>query len=214
MVGLCFISGCFVNLLMEYLAGVTEAVSNGGGRKILLMQGLCVTMRSRKIQFRRGMTLVEALMASTLLAMGASAVLLPFNIGAQSETEDARRTLAMHLARELMEEIISKPFDDPEGGGGRGPDSGESSRLYFDNIDDYDGYRDGYGETISEIVGMKNQVIQGVAIDGLHRDVSVEYMHVSGQDLGDDPNFVRVEISMGYMGDNLLTLRRLVHVPQ
>ncbi len=153
-------------------------------------------------------------MASTLLAMGASAVLLPFNIGAQSETEDARRTLAMHLSRELMEEIISKPFDDPEGGGALGPDSGETSRLYFDNIDDYDGYKDGYGEAISEIVGVRKQTIDYVAIDGLHREVSVAYMHVSGQDVGDAPNFVRVEIKMGYMGDNLLTLRRLVHLPE
>jgi len=153
-------------------------------------------------------------MASTLLAMGASAVLLPFNVGAQSETEDARRTLAMHLGRELMEEIISKPFDDPEGGGGPGPDSGETSRMYYDNIDDYNGYKDGYGEFISEIVGVANQTIEGVAIDGLHRDVSVAYVHVSGQDVGDAPNFVRVEINMGYMGDNLLTLRRLVHLPE
>jgi len=153
-------------------------------------------------------------MASTLLAMGASAVLLPFNIGAQYEQEDARRTLALFLGRELMEEIISKPFDDPDGVFGVGPDAGESARVLFDNIDDYDGYEDGYGKSVGEIVGIQNQVIDGVSIQGLHREVSVAYIHVAGQDVGDEPNFVRVEVNMGFKGDNLLTLRRLVHAPQ
>ena len=172
------------------------------------------TMKAKNIQFRRGMTLMEALLASTMLAMGASAVLLPFSVGAQSEQEDARRTLALYLGRELMEEIISKPFDDPEASDAIGPDGGESSRALFDNIDDYDGYEDGYGKSIDRIVGMDKQTIDGVAIEGLHREAIITYIHVSGQDLGDDPNFVRVEVEMKYKGDELLTLRRLVHKPQ
>ncbi len=159
------------------------------------------------------MTLMEALLASTMLAMGASAVLLPFSVGAQSETEDARRTFALYLGRELMEEIISKPFDDPAGGGGLGPDGGESSRALFDNIDDYNGYEDGYGKSISRLVGMNGQIINGAAIEGLQREAAIAYIHVSGQDSGDAPNFVRVEVKMKYKGDDLLTLRRLVHKP-
>ena len=157
--------------------------------------------------------MIEAMLASTLLAMSASAVLLPFSVGAQSEQEDARRTLALFLGRELMEEIISKPFDDPEGSVGVGPDGGESSRALFDNIDDYHGYEDGYGKSISSIVGMNGQIIEGVAIEGLQREVIIAYIHVSGQDVGADPNFVRVEVKMKYKGDDLLTLRRLVHKP-
>ena len=157
---------------------------------------------------------MEALLASTMLAMGASAVLLPFSVGAQSEQEDARRTLALHLGRELMEEIISKPFADPQGSVGIGPDGGESSRALFDNIDDYHGYEDGYNKSIARIVGMNNQTIDGVAIEGLQREVVIGYIHVSGQDPGADPNFVRIEVNMKYKGDELLTLRRLVHKPQ
>jgi hypothetical protein len=171
-------------------------------------------MKTKNIQFRRGMTLMEALMASTLLSMGASAVLLPFNVGAQSEQEDARRTLALYLGREMMEEAISKPFDDPEGSEGLGPDSGETSRSQYDNIDDYDGYEDGYDKTIDQIVGIDGQTIDGLAAEGLQREVVVEYVHVSGQDVGDDPNFVSVVVKMKYMGDILLELRRLVHKPQ
>ncbi len=153
-------------------------------------------------------------MASTMLAMGASGVLLPFSVGAQNEQEDARRTLALYLGRELIEEIISKPFDDPQGSEARGPDAGESSRASFDNIDDYDGYEDGYDKSISNIVGRNNETIDALAIEGLQREVVVRYIHVSGQDLGADPNFVRVEVKMKYMGDELLTIRRLVYKPQ
>lgn len=152
-------------------------------------------------------------MASTMLSMGASAVLLPFSVGAQIEQEDARRTLALYLGRELMEEIISKPFDDPQGAGAPGPDGGEASRANYDNIDDYAGYKDGYGESINQIVGIDNQTIDTLAIDGLSRKVVVEYIHVSGQDVGDDPNFLKVAVEVKYKGDIILTLRRLVHKP-
>jgi hypothetical protein len=157
---------------------------------------------------------MEALLASTLLSMGASAVLLPFNVGAQSEQEDARRTLALYLGREMMEEVIVKPFDDPEGDPSIGPDAGESSRALFDNIDDYDDYEDGYGETIDEIVGINDQSIDGVSIQGLSRKVTIQYIHVSGQDVGEDPNFVSVIVEMKYMGNSILKLRRIVHKPQ
>ena len=170
-------------------------------------------MRAKNIQFRRGMTLMEALLASTMLAMGASAVLLPFSVGAQNEQEDARRTLALFLGRELMEEILSKPFADPQGSEAMGPDGGESSRALFDNIDDYNGYQDGYGKSIGRIVGINNETIDGAAIVGLQREVVITYIHVSGQDLGAAPNFVRVEVIMKYMGDELLTLRRMAHKP-
>ena len=170
-------------------------------------------MRMRKIKFRRGMTLMEALLASTLLSMGASAVLLPFNVGAQSEQEDARRTTALYLARELMEEIIVKPFDDPQGDEGLGADSGESSRALYDNIDDYHGYQDGYGETIDQMVGVDKQILDTLATEGLKRKVVITYLHVSGQDEGEASNFVSVKVKVKYQGNKILVLRRLVHNP-
>ena len=157
---------------------------------------------------------MEALLASTLLSMGASAVLLPFNIGAQSEEEDARRTYALYLGRELMEEIVAKPFDDPEGSEGLGPDGGETSRSLYDNVDDYDGYKDGYGKTIDQMVGIDDQTIDVLAVDGLSRKVVITYLYVSGQDESEDPDFVSVKVVVKYMGDSILKLRRLVHKPQ
>jgi len=160
------------------------------------------------------MTLMEALLASTMLSMGASAVLLPFNVGAQAELEDHRRTLALYLGREIMEEAIAKPFDDPDGPGALGPDAGESSRALFDNIDDYHNYKDGHRRAINQILGVRKQTIDGVAMEGLERKVLVEYVHVNGQDLAADPNFVSVTVRVKYEGNLILTLRRLVHKPE
>ncbi|MBT3199696.1 MAG: hypothetical protein HN350_07245 [Phycisphaerales bacterium] len=156
---------------------------------------------------------MEALLASTMLSMGASAVLLPFNVGAQTEQEDARRTVALYFARELMEEIIVKPFDDPQDAEGLGADAGESSRALYDNIDDYDGYEDGYGKAIDQIVGVSKQTIDSLSTEGLSREVTVAYLYVSGQDSGGPANFVSVTVTMKYYDDTLLTIRRLVHNP-
>ncbi|MCP4376763.1 MAG: hypothetical protein GY794_11385 [bacterium] len=169
-------------------------------------------MRAKNVRFRRGMTLIEAMLASTLLAMSASAVLLPFSVGAQSEQEDARRTTALYFGRELMEEIISKPFDDPEGGGAVGPDSGESSRDAFDNIDDYHGYVDGEGQSL-DMVGIEKQTYDNLATDGMSREVEVQYVYVTGQDTSEDPSFVSIQILVKYDVDTIVTLRRLVHNP-
>ena len=85
---------------------------------------------------------------------------------------------------------------------------------YYDDGDDYDDYEDGYGETIDEIVGINDQSIDGVSIQGLSRKVTIQYIHVSGQDVGEDPNFVSVIVEMKYMGNSILKLRRIVHKPQ
>ena len=76
---------------------------------------------------------MEALLASAVLAIGASTIILPFTTAARNEEVDGRRTLAAQLGQEMMEEILSKPFEDPQGSGGLGPESGETSRSLYDN---------------------------------------------------------------------------------
>jgi hypothetical protein len=160
------------------------------------------------------MTLMEALLASVVLSIGASTIILPFTTAARNEEVDGRRTLAAHLGQEMMEEILSKPFEDPQGSGGLGPESGETSRSLYDNIDDYHKYQDGYNQLISDIVGLDGQAVDNPAVADLSRHVVVAYIHVSGQDTSEDPNFVRIEVTLKYVGTAFLTLTRLVYQPQ
>ena len=60
---------------------------------------------------RDGFTLVEATLAMVVLSMAAAGVLLPFADGASVQAEGLHRSLAASLANELLERIISTPFD-------------------------------------------------------------------------------------------------------
>jgi len=60
---------------------------------------------------RRGFTLAEAMMATVVLGIAASGVLLPFTSGAAVRAEGMRRTLGAKLASDLMEEIVNTPFE-------------------------------------------------------------------------------------------------------
>ena len=154
---------------------------------------------------QRGFSLTEALIGITMLAVCVFAITMPFTATARIEQEDVRRSLAGMLASEMMEEILAKPFEDPQGGGAVGPESGESSRSNFDNIDDYDGY----SESAGAIADMSGAVLTEPAATGLSRHVDVDYVYVSGQDTGDSPTFVRITVQMQYLGEEVLEITRL-----
>ena len=166
-------------------------------------------MRRQDTQPARGFTLVEALLASVVLAMAITAVTMPFTAGARNELENARRTLAVALAQEMMEEILSKPFADDVQDFARspGPDAGEGSRTFFDNMDDYDGYE----ELPGSIASHDGQLFTDAAADGLSRHVSAGYVYVSGQDVSDAPSFLRVVVDVRYRGEPVVTLSRLAY---
>ena len=56
-------------------------------------------------QTKTGFTLVEAMIAMTILAIAALGVILPFSNGASSQAEGAHRAIAGKLASDLVERI-------------------------------------------------------------------------------------------------------------
>ena len=171
-------------------------------------------MRTSREQRDRAFTLLEALLAAVVLAIAITAVVMPFTIGMRTQMIEARQSLAVPLAEELMEEILLKPFEEPDDGDDQaeppaafGPDAGEVSRDHFSAIDDYHGYTDPPG-TIADPSG---DVIEGTAAAGLSRQVTVAYVHVTGQDPGDPPTFMRVVVEVRHESEPLVTLTRLIH---
>ena len=154
-----------------------------------------------------GFTLLEALISAVVLAMAITAITMPFTVGAQNEQADGRRTLAVSLAQEMMEEILAKPFSDPQDDSQGGPEPGESSRSLYDNIDDYDGYIESEGN-IKDYNGV---VIDEPAAVGLSRNVAATYVYISGQDTSEDPTFIRVTVEVKYRDQTTVTLTRLVY---
>ncbi len=169
-------------------------------------------MQLRRTTRRAAFTLFEALLAIAILAMAITAVTMPFSAGAQNEQVDARRSLAVNFAQELMEEILAKPFYDPQSPDvlDPGPETGESGRDGFDNVDDYHGYTEEPGD----ITGFSGAVLEGPAAYGLSRHATAEYVYVSGQDTDNPPTFIRVVVEIRYQDQPTVTLSRLIYAMQ
>ncbi len=99
-----------------------------------------------------GFTLVEALLAISIAAIGASVLLLGITSSVQTSNEALQKTIAHGMAQQLMDEVVGgryvelaydsdgttllEPEDLP-----LGPDAAEPTREDYDDIDDYDGIR-------------------------------------------------------------------------
>lgn len=158
--------------------------------------------------------MLEALLAASILAIAVVAIALPFTAGLRTQALEARQTLGVSLAETLMEEILARPFEEPEDGDevaepveDFGPDVGESNRLQYSAIDDYHGCTEPEGS----IVDSQGADVDDEAAAGLSRHVTVEYVDVAGQVPGGAPCFLRVTVEVRYLGDPLVTLTRLVH---
>lgn len=155
----------------------------------------------------KGFTLIESLMAAALLAVCIIAVTMPFTVAAGIELEDARRTIATALAREMMEEILALDFYDPDGPSEPGPEIDETTRSDFDNLDDYHGYT----ETDGNVCSIDGTAMDDPASRGLSRHVTAEYVYVDGQSLADAPTFVRISIQVRHDGRAIAAASRLLY---
>ncbi len=147
---------------------------------------------SRVERQRGGFTLPEVLMASAILAFAVTAIGYAISTG-QAQTYNALHELrALSLAEAMMEEIVAKPYFDPDGAAATpGPDGGESLRAYFDNCDDYDGLTEplgevtdadgeaypssfaSFGRSVTAVYESMNFASMGGSIDGLTVTVTV-----------------------------------------
>lgn len=150
----------------------------------------------------RGLTLLECLLASAVLAVMGAAVIVPFSVGAQAAAQDARTTLGVALAQDMMEEIISRSFKDPNG-----TQAGESGRSTWDDMRDYDQFFENEGNIYASD---GTPVIDPMATY-LSRRASVQAVYVSGQSHGLPPSFLSVTVCVYYHGDQLIKLTRLVY---
>ncbi|MBI5765125.1 MAG: hypothetical protein HZA51_16540 [Planctomycetes bacterium] len=140
---------------------------------------------------RRAFSLAEALIAATILTIVTATAALPFAAGIQQANEAARLENASALGQALMEEILAHPFFEP---GSRtaspGPDSGETNRSLFDNVDDYHGYT----EVSTGPRDYKNQPITDSAFTNMYREVTVQYIAFPNQTPSDTNSLARVTV--------------------
>lgn len=165
-------------------------------------------MKSRRANCK-GFSLAEAVLAMVILGIASTAVLLPFTGGIAVQAEGTRRTLGAKLASDLIEQVVLKPFHDPDGSAfyyNLGPDAGESTVADFDNIDDFHGY----AEAAGQVTDTSFAVFSESRYANFSRSVSCAYVAVPPQDGAYTPNFIRVTVRVYYDGSEVATLERLV----
>jgi type II secretory pathway pseudopilin PulG len=104
--------------------------------------------QSRQTPRRRrgGLTLIETMLAMVVLSLAVFGLLSTLLAGEQQLQEADHAMAASRLARDLLEEILGKAYEDPQApGNGLGPDSGERDRTLFDDCDDFNNYKEDPG---------------------------------------------------------------------
>lgn len=148
---------------------------------------------------RRGFTLVEALIASTILAIVAASISLPFVAVAQQMKAASEVETGVELGEELMEEILARPFYAPgETAPSPGPEAGETERRYYNAVDDFDGYTEYKGaDKTMHAEDYRGDAVTGEDMAGFWRRVRVEYIRLPDQAADDDDySFARITVGV------------------
>lgn len=88
---------------------------------------------------RSGFTLLEVIIAIVIFTIGVVILLGAVSAIMRGSSDVENIDIATSLARDLMDEILGKGFDDPDGGLAFGLEEAEP-RSNFDDVDDYDGW--------------------------------------------------------------------------
>lgn len=130
-----------------------------------------------------GVTLIELVVSIVVIATAAGAVLGMITMTTTRSADAMVQQQAAAIADAYLEEILLKPFADPDGGG-------ETQRADFDDVDDYDGLddagaRDQFDRAIGGLSDYRVHVdVEEEALNGLPsvdvRRVDVRVTHVTG----------------------------------
>lgn len=108
---------------------------------------------------QRGVTLIELVAVIVILAISLAGVTAAISSAISRSSDVMLETRAVALAQSYLDEILSRRFDENSAPRGIppcwadctdeiefGPDGGEASRADFDDVDDYHGLDEGYGQ--------------------------------------------------------------------
>ena len=150
---------------------------------------------------------MEALLASTILAIVASAAVLPLAAGVQQVNAAAELEQATALGEAMMEEVLARPFFEPgQPGPDPGPDVSETNRKDFKSIDDFAGF----SESIGNLVNFEDDDISDTSVAGFWRTVTIQYVTFPNQDPSDVNGFMHVQVKVYRDTVLLVTLDRIV----
>lgn len=91
---------------------------------------MCTTRRRQA-----GFTLMELILFIVVVSVGVAGILMVMDVSVKSSADPMVRKQAMALADSLLEEVLLKAYDDPDGL----PNVVEADRTLYDDVEDYNG---------------------------------------------------------------------------
>ena len=153
-----------------------------------------------------GFTMLEVVVATFIVALVLVASVNMLGSATRSRRLTGQQSHAALLTNDLLAEILAHPYADPEGGTGLGTDSGEgtTTRVDFDDVDDFDGW----SGTPAEDVG-GTDLASGA---GLTRSVQVAYVQANDFTtvVGTDQGAKRIVVSVSAGGKTLAQIITVV----
>ncbi len=134
---------------------------------------------------RRAFSLIEAILATTILGIAAAGVLLPFSSGAIVRAEGLHRTLGVKLASDLMEKVVNTPFDQV--------------------LTSYN-----YTEAQGEVKNAAGVVFTDTAYAKYSREVEATVVYVPQDSAAAVTNFIRVTVTVCCDGGPVASVTRLI----
>ncbi len=181
--------------------------------------------QTRQFPEQSGLTLVEVLLASVILALTASSILTAMVAGHDASVKVAKYQQAHMLASNLMEEI--KRFQNFENGdyaedsiNGTSSEPGETcapARNCFDDKTDFGGHKDGAGVAVTgnNFVDRAGNPLSlftsGVAAPAMYREVEVFLNDLNGSiaDFGAEQPFLEIHVVVYGGAAELVRLRQV-----
>jgi len=159
---------------------------------------------------RAGLTLPETLLAIGILAFATAALSHAVTAGQQISYHALHEVRGLSLAEAMMDEVLSKPYTDPDGDELAGPDTGELSRADYDCMDDFDGYTSADAGVVADAAG----VSYPNSFQRFTRTVTAAYVTTSVADLGgQDQSGLLITVSVTDTKGRNWSLHRFVAEP-
>ncbi len=155
-----------------------------------------------------GLTLMEVMFALLVLSFSVAALTQAIVSGQSHTYEAMHASRAISLAEAMIDEVLSKPYDDPDSDITAGPDTGETDRSLFDCSDDYDGYTEAVGAVLDQTLTAYPELYQNFG-----RSVTVDYVTESLPDLGGDHNGMSVTVTVTDSNGRTWTVSRFLQEP-
>jgi MSHA pilin protein MshD len=152
------------------------------------MREIVLTDRGQTTAHQRGVTLIELIAVIVILAISLAGVTAAIS-GALSRNADVMlETRAVALAQSYLDEILARRFDEHSAPRGIppcrtnctlqasfGPDGGETARADYDDVDDYHGLNEGFGQ-VNPLRDAEGNLRTGY--DEFRVQVSVRYLEL------------------------------------